>query len=78
MSSFSSDITEQFLNKLYEDFSKEQMRVMNELKECGGAEQPKGKEQDIQRQLTMLNSLMITTLRFRNLRKEIVKKANSI
>jgi hypothetical protein len=78
MSHFGSDITEQFLNKLYEDLSKEQMRLMNDLKECGGTEQPKGKEQDIQRQLTMLNSLMITSLRFRNLRKDIQKKANSI
>ena len=78
MASFGSDITEQYLNKLYEDFSKEQMRIMNDLKECGGAEQPKGKEQDIQRQLTMLNGIMLTVLRFRNLRKDIVKRANSI
>jgi fructose-bisphosphate aldolase class 1 len=32
MSSFSTDITEQYLNKVYEDLQKEQMKLMNDIK----------------------------------------------
>jgi hypothetical protein len=72
-----NDITEQYLNKCYEDFSKEQMRLMTAMKNGGDAEE-KDKELDIQKQLTMLNSLMIGVLRFRNLRKKIAIKGNSV
>jgi hypothetical protein len=77
MSSFGNDLTEQYLNKCYEDFSKEQMRLLNEMKN-GGETEEKDKELDIQKQLTLLNSLMIGVLRFRNLRKKIILKGNSI
>jgi hypothetical protein len=73
---FGSDLTEQYLNKAYEDFSKEQMRLMNAMKN-GGETEEKDKELDIQKQLTQLNTLMIGVLRFRNLRKKIAIKGNS-
>lgn len=73
----SNDLTEQYLNKCYEDFSREQMRLMNALKN-GGETEEASKELDTQRQLTMLNGLMIGLLRFRNLRKKIVIKGNSV
>jgi hypothetical protein len=77
MSSFQmSDLTEQYLDKLYDDLSKEQMRLMTELKNCKDPEHT-AKEQDIQKQLTLLNTLMISTLRLRNLKKKIMLKANS-
>jgi hypothetical protein len=77
MSSFQmSDLTEQYLDKLYDDLSKEQMRLMTEMKNCKDPESS-SKEQDIQKQLTLLNTLMISTLRLRNLKKKIVLKANS-
>ena len=75
MSSFGNDITEQYLNKTYEDFSKEQMRLMNAMKNGGDLEE-KQKELDTQKQITMLNTLMINVLRFRNLRKAILLKGN--
>jgi hypothetical protein len=77
MSSFATcDLTEQYLDKLYDDLSKEQMRLMTELKNCKDPEHS-NKEQDIQKQLTLLNTLMISTLRLRNLKKKIMLKANS-
>ena len=71
-----SDITELYLDKLYDDFSKEQMRLLGEMKNCREPENM-NKEQDIQKQLTLLNTLMISTLRFRNLKKKIQLKVNS-
>lgn len=76
MSNMFSDFTEQYLDKLYDDISKEQMRLLGEMKNCREPEHAI-KEQDIQKQLTLLNTLMINTLRLRNLRKKIILKANS-
>jgi hypothetical protein len=78
MSCLGSDITEQYLNKTYEDFSREQMRLMTAMKNGGAETEEKGKELDIQKQLTQLNTLMIGVLRFRNLRKNILIKGNSV
>ena len=76
MSSFQTcDLTEQYLDKLYDDLAREQMRLMTELKNCKDPEHS-GKEQDIQKQLTQLNTLMIGTLRLRNLKKKISLRAN--
>jgi predicted aldo/keto reductase-like oxidoreductase len=71
-----SDLTENYLDKLYDDLSKEQMRLMTEMKNCKDAES-NSKEQDIQKQLSYLNTLMINTLRLRNLKKKIMLKINS-
>ena len=76
MSGMFSDLTENYLDKLYDDLSKEQMRLMTEMKNCKDAESS-GKEQDIQKQLSLLNTLMISTLRLRNLKKKIMLKINS-
>lgn len=77
MSSFQmSDLTEQYLEKLYDDLSKDQMRMLSEMKNCKDPE-TSSKEQDIQKQLTLLNTLMISTLKLRNLKKKIMLKANS-
>jgi len=70
MSSFSNDITEQYLDKLYEDLSKEQGRLLQDIKTGVDAV----KELDNQKQFTLLNSLMMTTLRLRNLRKKIKQR----
>ena len=71
-----SDLTENYLDKLYDDLSKEQMRLMTEMTNCKDAESS-CKEQEIQKQLSYLNTLMINSLRLRNLKKKIVLKANS-
>jgi hypothetical protein len=74
-----SDITEQYLDKLYDDLSKEQMKLMGDLKntrDCAALGEAQ-KEADLQKQLSLLNILMINALRFRNLKKKIAQKANS-
>ena len=76
MSGMFSDMTESYLEKLYDDLSKEQMRLMTEMKNCKDPESS-SKEQDIQKQLSLLNTLMINTLRLRNLKKKILLKVNS-
>jgi hypothetical protein len=73
----SSDLTEQYLDKLYEDLHKEQMRLMTSLKNTQlPTENPK-KEQETQKQLSFLNTLMINALRLRNLRKAILFRGNN-
>lgn len=71
-----SDMTEVYLDTLYDNLSKEQMRLMGELKNSKGVEET-NKEKDIQKQLTLLNTLMINTLRLRNLKRQLILKVNS-
>lgn len=77
MNTIGNDLTEQYLNKCYEDFSKEQMRLMTAMKN-GGETEDKEKQIGITKQLTMLNSLMLGVLRFRNLRKDILLKGHLV
>ena len=72
-----SDITEQYLDKLYDDLSKEQMKLMGDLKNTRDCAEQAQKEADLQKQLSLLNILMINALRFRNLKKKIAQKVNS-
>ena len=74
MSFSSNDITEQYLDKLYEDLSKEQGRLLQDIKT--GVDSVK--ESDNQKQFTLLNTLMMTTLRLRNLRKKIKQRIDNI
>lgn len=68
-----SDINEQFLNELFDKFSKEQMRLLNDMKQGNTDE----KDKDIQKQMSFLNTLATTTLRYRNHKKTILAKLNS-
>jgi hypothetical protein len=61
-----STITEQYLNRFYEDCQKEQMRLLNDIKT--GVEPQKEKE--ISKQITLINSLLINCLRLRNVRQK--------
>ena len=61
-----SDITEQYLNKIWEDLSKEQMRLMGDIK----TGKDEGEEKDIHKQLTYINAIMMATIRLRNLKKK--------
>lgn len=65
-----TDITEQYLDRLYDDFQKEQMKLLQDIKT--GCD--KQKEKDNQKQFTYLNTLLITCLRLRNLKKQIREK----
>jgi hypothetical protein len=67
-----NDINEQYLNRLYEDLAKEQMKLMGDMKTGCDTD----KEKQIHKQLTFINTLMINTLRLRNLKKTILEKIN--
>ena len=62
-----NDLTEQYLDKLYDDLSKEQQSLLTDIK-SGTSE---SKEKDLQKQFTLLNTLMMNCLRLRNLKKKI-------
>lgn len=69
-----TDITEQFLNDCVDKFNREQMRLLTDLK--GSQTTDDSKDKDIQKQFTLLNSLVSSLLRLRNLKKAIISKAN--
>ena len=73
MSAIGQDLNEQYLNRIYDDFSKEQMRLMTTFKETL-VEEGTEKSTELQKQITFLNKLTINILRFRNLRKKIASK----
>ena len=60
------------LERIYDDFSREQGMLMADLK----TKQEEDKEKDIMKELTLINSLMMNTLRLINLRKKIRMKVN--
>jgi hypothetical protein len=68
-----SEINEQYLNRLIDDVSREQMKIMNEVKTETNVE----KSKDNSKQLTILNQLLAIILRLRNMRKTIQQKINS-
>lgn len=63
-----NDLNEQSLNNIYDVFSKEQMSLMNTIKTDKDIEDKREKE--LHKKLTLLNTLMINTLRYRNLLKK--------
>ena len=63
------NIDERYLNDLYDTFSREELRLLNDLK--SDKEPTKKKETEVHKQIKLLNSLMVTTLKYRSLKKEI-------
>jgi hypothetical protein len=68
-----NDITDQYLDKLYDDLSREQGKILQDIKT--GCELVK--EVDNQKQFTLLNTLMMNVLKLRGLRQRIKKKLDS-
>ena len=69
---FGSRIDDNQLERIYDDFRREQGMLMADLK----TKQEEDKEKDIMKELTLINSLMMNTLRLINLRKKIRMKLN--
>lgn len=67
MSFFTSDISEQYLTKLYDDLQKENTKLLNELK--GDLET--AKEKEITKQISLINNLTLSVIKLKNLRKKI-------
>lgn len=68
------DITEQYLNQLYDTFQREQLKMMNDIK--SGTEDAKTKY--LTKQISLINTLNINILRFRNFKKSYEEKINNI
>ena len=62
-------LEDRFLDECYDIFSKEQLRLLNDLKT--DKEPMKKKEGQVHKQVGLLNSLFTCTLKLRSLRKEI-------
>lgn len=71
-----SELTEQYLNQLYDNIMKEHMRLLNELKNQNN-EMEKSKEKDNLAQINIVSRLMPLILKLRNIKREIKNKINS-
>ena len=69
---YGTRIDDNQLERIYDDFSREQGMLMTDLK----TKQEEDKEKDIMKELTLINSIMMNTLRLINLRKKIRMKLN--
>lgn len=68
---FSNDITNQYLEKVYDDLSKESFNLMNSIKSSSPDLVDDEKKQTlITKQITLINSINMSIVRLRNLRKK--------
>ena len=74
MSSFGNDLTESYLDQVYETLNSENMRLMTDLKTDKNSNPEK--EVDIGKQISSINTLMFGILKLRNLKKKIALKIN--
>jgi hypothetical protein len=63
-----NSLTEQSLNNMYDVFSKEQMSCLNTIKTDKDTDDKKEKE--LHKKMSLLNTIMMSILRFRNLLKK--------
>ena len=68
-------LSEQKLNQLYDEFSKEQQSLMSEMKNRSQFADD-SHDKDVTKQLTLLNTITMGILRYRNLEKTIASKKN--
>ena len=70
MSSFGlgTDISTQYLDKIYEDLSREQMKLLSDLKTDITTDV--AKDVLVQKQLSLLNTIVVSVLRLRNIKKK--------
>jgi uncharacterized protein YllA (UPF0747 family) len=62
-----SQITEQYLNGIFENLQKEQFALLNDIKTGCEAE----REKNVSKQLSFINTINTNILRLRNVRKNV-------
>jgi hypothetical protein len=68
---FSNDINEQYLMKVYDDLTKESMSLMNSIKSSSpDLVDDEKKQTAITKQISLINSINMSLIRLRNLRKK--------
>ena len=70
---FSNNINEQYIDKLYDNFQREHIAMLNDIK-SGCSEQ---KQADIIKQIAVINSILTNILKLRNIKKRISNNINS-
>jgi hypothetical protein len=60
-------LNESYLNRCWDEFSREQMKIMGEMKNGG---KDVKEEKKMHQQLTLLNNICINIMRLRNLKKK--------
>ena len=68
-----SDLTIQYLDKLYDDLQREHQNLLTSMKYLND-DSMMTKETEIQKQMTIINTLMMNTLKFKNLKKKLIMK----
>jgi hypothetical protein len=74
---FQNDITEQYLMKVYDDLSKESMNLMNSIKAVSPLDHREDMVDDdkkttaVTKQISLINSINMSLIRLRNLKKKI-------
>ena len=68
-----NDLNIQYLERIYDDLQREQMRIMTELKNNN---QDKSQDKYHQKLFSTLNTLLINVMRLRNLKKGMEEKKN--
>jgi|694.fasta_scaffold04525_11 hypothetical protein len=71
-----NDLNENQLNTIYDNFQKEQLKMMNDLKNNNNDDTLKAKH--IQKQISLINTININILRFRNNNKIYTEKLKNI
>jgi hypothetical protein len=59
------EVTQEYVNQTYQIFATEQMNLMQSLKSSDDEE----KSKNIQKQFSLINSIMIQLLRYRNIKQ---------
>jgi hypothetical protein len=71
-----NELNENTLNTIYDNFQREQLKMMNDLKNVNTDDDLKAKH--IQKQITIINTININILRFRNNNKIYNEKLKNI
>lgn len=67
-------VSENYLNKVYENLSQHQQHLMTSLKNLNADDM--AKETDITKQITLINTINVNVMRLRNLKRKIELKNN--
>lgn len=68
--SFSNDITDQYLMKVYEDLQQSQLKLMNDMKQTTNDMVDEKKTNSVTKQITLINSINMNIIKLRNLKKK--------
>jgi hypothetical protein len=67
-----TDITPQYLDNLYDNLQKEQLNLLNKLKNRNPTEQDI--EREITKQTTVITTIMLNVLKLKNIKQKLLLK----